>query len=455
MKRKKHRKIYLPAYLCLLALFTLGVAELLWTSREERLSGTENRMLSAAPELTMESVVSGEYMSGAEAWLTDGFPGRDAAVGLSRSLMGLFTYHGENEIDGGMGDAQLAEDAAPAFAEEEAEIVSQVPAETPEPVSDIAPNPETDTETAPPTNKGAGLYFVRADGEKIEKEKYSPQLLQTIADNLNTYRDLLGEDGTVHMMYLPVSNLARYLTPGGQYVAWESDLAEVLQPLVKDGVYIYDAEEILMETIFDEYDYLTSDHHWTPLGASRFADRTLLRQGLIPNGYYEYLYRLESEYRSGNNYNRRQLMDLSPKQNDVQVQVPTTPVQGWKLMHITEKEEREYLLEVNPGGYANYYLYLRGMLGGWRTYATGYHTGRDALIIGDSYMTAFLPYLTPYYDNITIADFRDGRYEPWEAGGTISQYMETYGTDDVYFLTCTWTPLDGTFLTRRIIDYLN
>ena len=64
MKRKKHRKIYLPAYLCLLALFTLGVAELLWTSREERPSGTENRMLSAAPELTMESVVSGEYMSG-------------------------------------------------------------------------------------------------------------------------------------------------------------------------------------------------------------------------------------------------------------------------------------------------------------------------------------------------------------------------------------------------------
>ena len=450
--KSKHSKIYLPAYLCLLALFTLGAAELLWTDREERPSHTENRMLSAAPELTLESVASGAFMSGAEAWLTDGFPGRDAVVGASRSLMGLFAFHAANEIDGGMGDAQLAEEAAPVFAEAEPENLPEALPET----ADTAFVPPEEPEAAvQPANEGAGLYFVRADGDKVENESYSPQLLQTIADNLNTYRDLLGEDGTVHMMYLPVSNLARYLTPGGQYVAWESDLAEVLQPLVKDGVYIYDTEEILMETMFDEYDYLTSDHHWTPLGASRFADRTLLQQGLVPNGYYEYLYRLESEYRSGNNYNRRQLMDLSPKQNDVQVQVPTTPVRGWKLMRITEKEEREYLLEVNPGGYPNYYLYLRGMLGGWRTYATGYHTGRDALIIGDSYMTAFLPYLTPYYDNITIADFRDGRYEPWEAGGSIRQYIEAYGADDVYFLTCTWTPLDGTVLSRRIIDYLN
>ena len=452
MKRNRQNKAYLPAYLCLLALFTLGVAELLWTDREERPSHTENRMLSAAPELTLDTVASGDYMSGVETWLTDGFPARDAVVGVSRNLMGLFAYHDEDEIDGGMGDALLAEDVTPAVSQEAPERPEEAPAEA---VPDPPPDAEDAGEETPPTNDGAGLYFVRADGTRVANETYSPQLLQTIADNLNTYRELLGEDGTVHMMYLPVSNLARYLTPGGQYTAWESDLAEVLQPLVEDGVYIYDAEEILMETMFDEYDYLTSDHHWTPLGASRFADRTLLQQGLIPNGYYEYLYRLESEYRSGNNYNRRQLMDLAPKQNDVQVQVPTTPVRGWKLMHVTEKEEREYLLEVNPGGYPNYYLYLRGMLGGWRTYETGYHTGRDALIIGDSYMTAFLPYLTPYYDNITIADFRDGRYEPWEAGGSISDYIAAYGADDVYFLTCTWTPLDGTFLTRRIVDYLN
>jgi len=300
----------------------------------------------------------------------------------------------------------------------------------------------------------AGMYLHNGDTETFTYKSYSAEEMQRVADVLNIYRDLLGPDGTVHMLNAPVSPLAYYLTDSGQYTSWSSDVYEVLQPLVKDGVYIYDAEEILLETIFDEHDYLSVDHHWAPLGASRFADRMMINQGIPEAGYYEYLYRLRTEYYSDNNYNRAELAEISPDRNNVQVQLPVSPVKAYELHYLTEKRPCPYLLDVKIASYDFYALYITGMLGGWRTYETGFHTGRDALIIGDSFNTAFVPFIAPYYDNITVTDIRDAHYNQWTAGATIREYMEEYGGDDVYIITCIWTGLNDPVFQSRMTDYL-
>ena len=300
----------------------------------------------------------------------------------------------------------------------------------------------------------AGMYLHNDGAEPYTYKYYSAEEMQRVADVLNIYRDLLGPDGTVHMLNAPVSPLTYYLTDSGQYASWSSDVYEVLQPLVKDGVYIYDAEDILLETIFDEYDYLSVDHHWTPLGASRFADRMMINQGIPEAGYYEYLYRLRTEYYSDNNYNRAELEEKKPDRNNVQVQLPVSPVKAYDLSRLTVKRPYPYLLDVDITSYDYYALYITGMLGGWRTYETGFHTGRDALIIGDSFNTAFVPFIAPYYDNITVTDIRDAHYNQWVAGATIREYMEEYGGDDVYIITCIWTGLDDPVFQNRMTDYL-
>ena len=298
-----------------------------------------------------------------------------------------------------------------------------------------------------------GMFLIDHDGSEKAYKTYSMETMEYIADVLNTYRDLLGEDGTVHLLSAPISNLAHYLTLEGRYDSWHSNVYEVLQPMVDEGVYIYDAEETLLETMYQEYDYLSCDHHWNALGASRFADAMMRNQSLPVAGYYDYLYRLRSGYTSDNNYNREQLMEKNPPINDVQIPVPVTPVESYLLRGLTNKSDYPYLLDVNQSHFDYYALYITGMRGGWRTFETGYHTGRNALVFGDSFNTAFIPYITPYYDNITVADVRGSYYHPTENSASIKEYMEEYGADDVYIITCIWTGLDSDFF-QNMLKYL-
>lgn len=297
-------------------------------------------------------------------------------------------------------------------------------------------------------------YLYKDNGSTHDYRAYTFGQVRQLANVLNTYRDLLGEDGTVHLVSAPVSPAVNSITMTNEYDGFCTDLYEVLQPMVKDGVYIYDAEEILMETMFDEHDYLSADHHWAPLGASRFADRMMANQGIPEAGYYEYLYRLRTEYYSDKNYNRAQLEELDPPQNNIQVQLPVTPVKAYDLHYLTERTPCPYLLEVRIEEYDFYSLYMTGQLGGWRTYETGFHTGRDALVFGDSFNTALIPYIAPYYDNVTVVDLRDSYYVPELAGASIREYMEEYGADDVYVVACAWTALSSTFFQQRMLEYL-
>ena len=86
----KHRSSLIIIYLCLLSLFTLGMAELLLTDKEERASMTENRMLQGFPQFSAQSILNGSFMEDFEAFLSDGFFARDKIADVTDGIMGLF-----------------------------------------------------------------------------------------------------------------------------------------------------------------------------------------------------------------------------------------------------------------------------------------------------------------------------------------------------------------------------
>ncbi len=445
----------ITAYLCILSLLTLGAAMLLFAEKGERVSDTENRNLQAFPALTAESFFDGDFMDELENWLSDSFFARDRVVGASRTLLSAFSAPGD-QIDDGIGDAQLIdtsaeEDEAPP-APTALPQASAVPASTPGTAATVPAADVPAAGTTPTEAKGAGVYLIAPDGSRKVYQEYSAAEILHLAEVLNTYRDRLGPDGRVNFINVPVSQVSQYLTDTGRYSGWESTLDEALQPLVRDGVYIYDAEELYLQTMFQEYDYLTIDHHWTALGASRAADAMLERMGLLSTGYYEYLYRLESEYNSDSSYDRAALEDLAPPRNDVQIPLPMSPVAGDRLSHLEATAPAPYLLEQNRGGYG---VYLTGLSRGWEIFRTGFHTGRRAFLLGDCYCVAFLPYLTPFYDSILMTDVRDGYYTESLAGASIQQYMDKYGADDIFIVTCTWTPIGDSMLQDRLLEYLD
>lgn len=438
----KNKFSFVITYLCLLTLLTVGVGELLFAEKEAHQSHTENRMLQGFPELNRESFFSGAFMDDFESFLSDGFFGRDRVVSLSQNILAFFALPDKSAPSADLGDQQLLERQD---GEEDA-MLAQLTQTTPEPQPQ---NAETKQEAA-----DAALWMIKPDGTREASQEYDADKVARLAEVLNAYRDVLPEDGSVHYTNVPISYVANYITVSGRYADWESTLDEALQPLVKEGVYIYDTPEILGPYMNEEYIYYTMDHHWTPLAASRLADAMIRRQGLKAVGYYEYLYRLESEY-EGANYDRQALMDKAPRRDDVQVQVPMTPVVGNVLENLTDRTPCPYLLDVDKDDYGKYYLYLTGVLTPWRIFETGYNTGRTALVLGDCFNTVLLPYLTPYYDAVLMTDFRDEYYKPTEAGASVKEYLSYYGVDDIYIVSSTWSPPDGYMLQDRLLQYLD
>ena len=79
MNNKKFKKLILP----LVFVFGIVVLSVLtFALPKKEYSETEKRYLSKFPEISMESVLNGEFQDGFEKYVSDHIPGRDFFVGL-------------------------------------------------------------------------------------------------------------------------------------------------------------------------------------------------------------------------------------------------------------------------------------------------------------------------------------------------------------------------------------
>lgn len=437
----KHRVSFVIIYICLLGLFTLGLAELLFADRSERPSLTENRMLRGFPELSAEELLSGDFTEGFESWLSDAFFERDTLAELSKSLLGIFAVKDADSSPLDLSDTALFEEqegdaAEQAWVEEQ---LAQSASEAPE---------ASGEETPPPEARDAYLWLIDAKGERVLWETYPAAALARLARTLDDYRACLPEDGSVHFVNVPTAEVA-YKIAFGSYTGWESDLAEALQSLTGEGVYVYDATEILPVGQIERL-YPVTDHHWHSLGAWRMAAAMLERQGVPTGDYYDYRYTLAGQSAS-RSFDRRALESMELSVNEFLVPEPVSPVKSYLLTYLTQREESVFIDDTQTG----YRRFLGGSYTPWRLFETGFHTGRGALVIGDSYTNSFVPFLVPYYDRVLSTDLRDTKYTPVSAGANVSQYMEEYGVRDVYVVTCTMTPVKGSMLQESMERYLH
>ena len=436
----KHRVSFVIFYLCLLSLFTLGAAELLTADKTERPSMTENRMLAGFPELTAKSLLSGDFTEGFEVWLSDAFFARDRLADFSKEVLGVFSVKDEDSSPLELEGAALFEERE-GDAQEQAWVEEQLAQGEPAPTQ--APQ-----EAAPDASaRDASLWLINAKGQKEQWDSYPADALAHLAQTLKAYRACLPADGSVHFVNVPTADIA-YKIAFGSYTGWESDLADVLQPMVGEGVYIYNAAEVL-PVGQEERLYPITDHHWHSLGAWRMASAMLSRQGVPVGDYYDYRYTLSNQG-SGRSFARGALENMELSVNTFLVPEPVSPVQSWILTYLTQRERSVYM-DLTQEGYRQF---LGGSYTPWRLFETGFHTGRAALVIGDSFTNSFVPFLVPYYDRVLSTDLRDTKYTPVSAGANVSQYMEEYGVKEVYIITCTMTPVEGSMLQESLDRFL-
>ena len=457
----KHRFSFIMTLWWVLILAMVGVLMLVYAPKEERISDVDNRMLAGVPEISGESILSAEYMQGVDSWLSDSFFAREKIVSFTKGLLARTAFvryekDVEAELDKENEEAekrlQAMENAkTPETEKEEAEIPQEVIEQTREDTEVLQNEPEEESETE--IIRGpAYLWLERKDGSHENLYTYSEKEIDTVSKMLNAYKDALGEDGTVHYMQIPYGSTARMWTANtDKYSGWGCNVEDALQSRVNNGIYIHNIPAILEGPMKNgEYMYFNLDHHWTARGASEAASAIMASQGYPTVDFedYEYLVR-KNVY--GSHYDASDAEKMKMKADTLEVWYPRLPQTHYLVKKLTQMEEKE-LMDYER---KNYRAYLFGTLGPWRLIDTGYSTGRTALIICDSFGTAFAPYLLPYYDNVLMTDLRPDYYDAKAAGGSVRDYIEKYGVDDIYMVLSTNSGVRKQYSLSYMMKYLD
>jgi hypothetical protein len=260
---------------------------------------------------------------------------------------------------------------------------------------------------------------------------YSREQIQKAADVFNLYAALLPEGGTLHVLLTPraqtVNKLALHLdTERGL----SSEVESALQPLVSKNVVVHSLYEILQnELLSGEYVYFRTDHHWTARGAYLAADAMLKSEGIqtVPLSDYE---ETQIEGYLGSIYLHERNAKLKELADTIEVFHPILPATGYSVTNAYKKNELPVIDETQT----NYLVFLGGTHGPYRVLEGGYHTGRNMLLICDSFGNAIAPFFMPYYDDVYMVDFRDAYYSRTDAEAGVREYIQRCGIDDVYIV---------------------
>ena len=475
----KKKVPFVIAYWWCMALFLLGLLPLALGNHEGGVSETENRTLQALPKLSASSWWDGSFAEGLEAYLSDQMPGRDAILQGSARILGLFDATTDQERILNTGMIEELNEMAGGTEEEVVEIgsastpVPETPTpapiglvveakaeDTPAPSATLPPEmlaTATPAPTATPqpvdpqvadTSIVRKFCLVRTDGSLSTQFQFGKNAIENTARALDLYRDAVPEDGSVIFTYIPYSQDANlWLLNTDKYMGWTSDVEPTLQANVKNGVYVFSTVNELNEHMqAGEACYYKTDHHWAGLGAF-YVQRLMMRTFGVPSAAYE-----DFEYFAGSI--AAEARSLAGKKNLVdRLEVPTAlaPARAFVYKNLNQLVKEVRYMEPERKVYA---AFLGGTHSPFYVAQTGFHTGRNALVICDSFGLAFVAYVAPYYDNVCLADLRETNLFVTSGGASLREYIQYYDIDDVYFIVSRGCGINSAYMQKTVVKYL-
>lgn len=439
----------------------LGLLLLVFGQKTPHASYRENRMLAGFPALTVKTVTDGSFMTGLEDYLNDNIPDRENIIEETASIMNRLTVFESQEEET---DQEKLMNEVAAYAEE--------PKETPLPAmaQSVDPTPEpfepaTETDAPAPSELSAEspasvpeqkdlslvptcrLDCIQPDGSAQTIYTYESADVQRTIRMLNAYRAVLPEHGHVFFAQPPFPGLAGNLSEH-RYIGWNSDVEDAINAYSVDGVYAANVPALLEQPLLNGEDlYFTTDHHWKARAACYTVNDMLKTMGIDPIPYDSYSFEVYRDFygSAANSPGYRS----SHKPDTADVMLPSTPVKGYQVYW--DRSEREAPL-IAPTH--SYMTYLGGILGPWRRFETGVDCGRNCLVIGDSFATVLVSYLTPYYETVHVTDIRADYYDPKHVAWSISDYIKEHNIEDVYIILSTASGVNSVGLIESLQNYL-
>ncbi len=312
---------------------------------ETKHSESENRDLATMPKLSAETLLSGEFESDYETYLTDQFILRDKWIGLKTAVERLMLKSESKDI-----------------------------------------------------------YF--ADNDYLIEKHTGTFTSDTAALNtrvLQQFAQKYGEQfGGGHMTFMVVPNavdilrdkLPAYAAPYDEE-AYLTQIAAVLP----EGTW-FDAGEVLREHA-DEELYYRTDHHWKTLAAFYVYQAWAKRQGYAVPSEDDFEIETVTEEFEGTVQSK---LGIDARPDSIELYLPKDDP-----FYTVEKDGAEPVYRVYDYSALDTKSKYNVFFGGnyaLAKIATRAGTGRRILIVKDSYAHCFVPFLIPEFDEIDMLDIR-------------------------------------------------
>lgn len=471
MKKKLLQSIFIGLWLAIL--FCLGGYYLFFAPRDSEFTETENRNLAAFPEVTVQSLFSGQFGQQIEGYLLDRFPLRDAAISFANrleSMLSLASYDDylliaedvedplDTELDVSDMDALLAQlnkpaaPTAPAPSETQppAEAESTVPAETePQETPPITPKPAVTMEDIPAI---LGIYMDRGYGLETPKRYYRENVAAVTAV-LNNYARLLPENGKLMFTVGPPSYLVNQFVNTEDKLIFNSTWDEAITALGDDNVFAFDSCEILSGPIkAGEYVSFRTDNHWTPYGAYLIYSQMAAQAGKALCSYPDDFDITVEEGFRGTYYRDNPSVYAGVPADTLEHVMPKI---GVEYRQITGKDEYKVLpfLDENATWNDRYTVYLGGPGGPWRYVECDNAETENCLVVTDSFGLTVIPYLTSNYKQIHYYDAR--YFDRNVVGYSVAEMIEKYQIHDIYVIVADFHSFDSGFVMGSVNGQLH
>ncbi len=342
-KRLRARQIwYRKIYLRIFAVLIIAGIILNIAVPDRTFSERENRTLAQKPKVSAGTISDGSLFSGIDSYLSDQFAGRDLCISLRTKLLRM---SGRQEVN----DVIFGKDH---------------------------------------------YLFAKPTALNAEAVNQGTEAITSFAQQ--------NENVTVYFMLVPTA--AAVMTqnlPANAEVQDQLAQINAIEDAVGANVTVLDAAGVL-SAHSGEYVYYKTDHHWTSYGASRVFEELAGNMGIEEHpGTYD-TYTVSKSFRgtlssqSGSRESKDTVEIYVPTgvMNEFYVYYPDSQKKTLSLYDVSKLEEKDQYTVFTGGNHALIQI------------NTMSNSGRNLLILKDSYANSFLPFLTPYFRTIDVVDPR-------------------------------------------------
>lgn len=440
---KKNVKLYNKISIAVILGVIAAAAVLLAVLPRPKTSELEKRELAPMPEFSAKALFSGEYFSGIAEHFSDTVPFREQLVVLNsrmKKAMGISspTFYGTVDI--------VADDEGNSL--EETPVLTEpvqtesVPQQTDVTVSEKTQendNAVTETSAASETTESETTGIadfsnngIVVDGVKMYGEDAGVMLFggnkkqgARYAEIINKYKASLG-NVNVYNMVVPTSVEFYLPKKYSKYSSSEKESIDYIYSCLSPDVTPIDAYSKLAEHT-DEYIYLRTDHHWSPLGAYYAYTAFCEALGMEYHPITDYTEKVKEGF-VGSLYGYTNDITLANAPEQFHYFLPpdvTYSVQTYYYDTLAPKSGGALFHEYVEG--ANCYGMFLGADAIHTKITTSTKNGRKIVVFKESYGNAFVPFLVNNFEEIYVIDIR-------YFGTNAVDYIKKIGATDVLFI---------------------